>query len=133
MSTFCVRRSDFDRVKSAIEAAEFKHKCLMDVDCFLEFPDGGPRDAVPLVYAGERVRANHPDVAADVVESEDADEFRILNLHALVRMKLNAFRDKDRVHLRDLIDVGLIDESWCLRLIDEHAQRLRQLLEAPDG
>ena len=27
-------------------------------------------------------------------------------------MKLAAFRDKDRVHLRDLVFVGLVDESW---------------------
>ncbi|MEL6104648.1 MAG: hypothetical protein AAFU85_01370 [Planctomycetota bacterium] len=33
----------------------------------------------------------------------------------------------------DLIDVGLIDETWEERLIDEQAQRLRQLLEDPDG
>ena len=27
-------------------------------------------------------------------------------------MKLTSFRDKDRTHLRDLISVGLVDESW---------------------
>lgn len=32
-------------------------------------------------------------------------------LEALVRMKLTYFRDKDRVHLRDMLRVGLIDAS----------------------
>src|SRR5437667_12862301 len=35
---------------------------------------------------------------------------------AAVRMKLTSFRDKDRTHLRDLIEVGLIDQSWLARI-----------------
>lgn len=27
-------------------------------------------------------------------------------------MKLTSFRDRDRVHVRDLIDVGLVDAGW---------------------
>ena len=48
-------------------------------------------------------------------------------------MKLTSFRDKDRTHLRDLISVGLVDESWRLKLPDELAARLQSLLDAPDG
>ena len=50
-------------------------------------------------------------IVARINESEDAGEFRLILLAALVRTKLAAFRDKDRVHLRDLVSVGLIDES----------------------
>jgi hypothetical protein len=57
----------------------------------------------------------------------------VLNLDALVRMKLTSFRDKDRTHLRDLIDVGLVDASWCNRLPAELAERLGQLLANPEG
>ena len=66
-------------------------------------------------------------------DSEDAGAFRVLSLAALVQIKLTAFRDKDRTHLRDLIDVGLIDESWCERVPQELAGRLRQLIETPEG
>jgi hypothetical protein len=48
-------------------------------------------------------------------------------------MKLTSFRDKDRVHLRDLIDVGLIDESWLEKTPAVLRLRLRQLLENPEG
>ena len=48
-------------------------------------------------------------------------------------MKLTSFRDKDRTHLRDLIEVGLIDASWCSRVQPELALRLSQLLENPEG
>jgi hypothetical protein len=48
-------------------------------------------------------------------------------------MKLTSFRDKDRMHLRDMIDVGLVDESWSARLAPELATRLKQLLDNPGG
>jgi hypothetical protein len=50
-----------------------------------------------------------------------------------VRIKLTAFRDKDRTHLRDLIDVGLVDGGWPARLPESLADRLRQLLENPEN
>ncbi len=50
-----------------------------------------------------------------------------------MRIKLTAYRDKDRTHLRDLLDVGLIDESWCGRYPDQLAARLRALINTPDG
>jgi len=48
-------------------------------------------------------------------------------------MKLTSFRDKDRMHLRDLIDVELVDESWCTRLPPQLSARLRELLDNPQG
>lgn len=58
-------------------------------------------------------------------------EFRVLSLEALVRVKLPAYRDKDRVHLRDMIEVGLIDDSWLERLTPELSGRLKSLLDTP--
>ena len=52
---------------------------------------------------------------------------------ALVQMKLTAFRDKDRTHLRDLIDIGLVDRGWCARLPRELSARLQTLLDNPEG
>jgi hypothetical protein len=65
--------------------------------------------------------------------SEASEAFRVLQLDALVRMKLTSFRDKDRTHLRDMLDVGLVDESWLGRLPEFLAARLRMLIENPDG
>jgi hypothetical protein len=57
----------------------------------------------------------------------------VLSLEALVRMKLTSNCDKDRTHLRDLIDVGLIDATWPARFPPELAARLQHVLDTPDG
>jgi hypothetical protein len=71
--------------------------------------------------------------SAEVTESVRAEDYQILSLEALVRMKLNSFRRKDQVHLLDLLEIGLIDASWLPRLLPEHAARLQQLIDDPDG
>ena len=69
-----------------------------------------------------------PVANPDVMESEQASDYRVLSLAAVVQIKLTAFCEKDRNHLRDLIDVGLLDATWLSRLPDSLAQRLKQLL-----
>ena len=54
------------------------------------------RDAVHIVFASERVKADSLASAPDVTESEVTEIFRLVNLGAQVRMKLTVFRDKDR-------------------------------------
>ena len=46
-------------------------------------------------------------------------------------MKLTSFRLKDKVHLIDMLDVGLIDESWCDRLMPVLGARLKELIDSP--
>jgi hypothetical protein len=128
-----VRRADFDAVKAALESAGFVQASVMDVTCFIDGPNGSPRDAVHLLFAGEKVRESYPLPTADVTERERAEDYHVVGLEALVRMKLNSFRDKDRMHLRDLADLGLVDATWLERLVPEHAARLKQLLDDPDG
>jgi hypothetical protein len=134
----------------------------MDVECFIDGPDGSPRDSVHLLFAEEKVRPTYPAPSevvkesrgwgfqpqqinllrleapatfrsAEVTESVRAEDYQILSLEALVRMKLNSFRRKDQVHLLDLLEIGLIDASWLPRLLPEHAARLQQLIDDPDG
>jgi hypothetical protein len=128
-----VRRADFAAIKTALESVGFVHAMVMDVTCFIDGPNGSPRDAVHLLFAGEKVRESYPLPTADVVERELADEYHVVGLEALVRMKLNSFRRKDQVHLQDLITLGLVDASWLPKCVPEHAARLQQLLDDPDG
>ena len=74
-----------------------------------------------------------PLAKPDVTQTERADRYFILTLQALVQIKLTAFRDKDRTHLRDMLDVGLIDTTWPRRFPTELAERLQQLIDTPDG
>ena len=99
---------------------------------FLDSSDAKARDAVHVIFAGEKVRPEYILPAPDVVESEPSQSFRVLNLAALVRMKLTSLRDKDRMHLRDLIGVGLVDETWPAQLPADIATRLRELLDTPE-
>jgi len=131
-----IRRADFDRARAALEAAGFVHRRARNLDIFLDDAMGSARQAVHLVFAGEVVKSGEPAANPDVAESTDvggSEGFRVLNLDALVRIKLTAFRDKDRTHLRDLIEVGLVDQSWTAVLPAPLAERLQSLLDTPDG
>jgi len=128
-----IRREDFDRVQSALESAGFLYRHSSSLDIFLDGPDAKARDAIHVVFANEKVRPDESTTNPDVSDSEDAGQFRIISLAALVQIKLTAFRDKDRTHLRDLIDVGLIDATWCDRFITPLSERLLSLLEKPEG
>jgi hypothetical protein len=128
-----IRRSDLDAVKGALEPVGFIFRHAASVDMFLDGPQAKARDALHIFFAGEKVRADYALPAPDVAEAEASEAFRVLRLDALVRMKLTSFRDKDRTHLRDLLDVGLIDKTWMARLPAEVAMRLQQLLDTPEG
>jgi hypothetical protein len=128
-----VRRSDLPAITATLEAAGFVRAEVMDVVCFLDGANGSPRDAVHLLFAGEKVREAYPLPTAEVDERVPADDYDVVSLEALVRMKLNAFRRKDQVHLLDMLSLGLLDASWLPRLVPEHAARLQQLIDDPDG
>ena len=128
-----IRRDDLPRVTAALSAAGFVRRHAAGIEIFLDGPDGRARDAVHVLFAGEKVRPEYSHPAADVDESEYTGEYRILALESLVRMKLTSFRDKDRTHLRDLLDVGLIDEFWLTKLPVELAARLKELIDTPNG
>jgi hypothetical protein len=128
-----IRRADLPAVRAALEPAGFVYCQSFGVDMFLDGPEGRPTSAVHLLYAGEPVRINDAAIAPDVADSERGPEFRVVSLQALVLMKLTAFRLKDRVHLLDLIGVGLLDQTWPARLPPELAARLQQLLDNPNG
>ena len=69
----------------------------------------------------------------ELITIKDPAGFRVIELEGLVRMKLTSHRDKDRMHIRDLIAVGLLDATWLPRLPPELAARLQQILDTPEG
>jgi hypothetical protein len=128
-----IRRSDFDAVKTALGAAGFTFRHSSGIDMFLDGPGAKARDAVHILFANEKVRQDALAPSPDVSESEQGATFKTISLEALVLMKLTSFRDKDRTHLRDMIEVGLLDSSWPARLPSEMANRLSELLATPGG
>ncbi len=134
-----LRRADLAAATQALESCGFVYRKAANLgragglDLFLDGAGTSPRDALHVVFAGERVRPDNPLASPDVTESEPADQFRLVALDALVRMKLTAFRDKDRTHLRDLIELGLVESSMLDRLPPELRQRLEMLFQTPEG
>jgi hypothetical protein len=134
-----LRRADLEAARHALESAGFTYRRVASLgqpgglDLFLDHAKASARDALHIVFATEKVRPDSPVTSPDVTESERADQFRIVTLDALVRMKLAAFRDKDRTHLRDLIEVGLVDASFLDRLDPKLRERLKLLLATPEG
>ena len=88
---------------------------------------------VRVVFAGEMVREDEPAANPTIDEVREFDDFRVLSLEALVRVKLTAFHRKDQVHLLDLMGVGLIDDTWPSRLLPVLGEWLQQLLDDPNG
>jgi hypothetical protein len=127
-----IRREDLASVRKALEAAGFVYRHSAGVDLFVDGPGGKPREGVHVIFANEKVRPHEHSANPDVNDAEQGDGFRVLSLPALVQIKLTAFRDKDRVHLRDLIDVGLVDASWLKKLPKALADRLKELLDNPE-
>jgi hypothetical protein len=128
-----LRRADLSAAQLALEQAGFVYRHAASMDMFLDGPDAKARDAVHIVFASEKVRPDYTIPAPDVSESEETETFRLVTLEALVRMKLTSFRDKDRVHVRDLIEVGLVDVSWLHSLPISLGPRLQELLDHPEG
>jgi thiamine pyrophosphate-dependent acetolactate synthase large subunit-like protein len=126
-----VRPGDFRALADAMTAAGFHHRNTSGLDMFVEHPDASARDAVHVLLVGNVERGGEPN--PDIEPAARANDFQTVALETLVRMKLNAFRDKDRVHLRDMISLGMIDESWLSRYPKPLRERLLQLLNDPDG
>lgn len=129
-----INRSDLLEVRNVLEAAGFQYRFGAAIHMFLDGPDAKARDAVHIIFADEKVKPDYVTVSPSLNEvvKAQAAHFKHINLDALVRMKLNSFRDKDRMHLRDMIDVGLIDAGWPAKFPPILGQRLQELLDNPE-
>jgi hypothetical protein len=129
-----IQRNDLEQTIAAMEAGDFVYRHSRGIDMFLDGPGTKFRDAVYILFAGEKVREEYLLPTPQVTESDRSiGPFCVLNLEPLVRMKLTSFRDKDRMHLREFIDIGLVDSTWPTRFPHELGSRLQSLLDDPDG
>ncbi len=126
-----VRPEDLPALTAAMMSAGFHHRQTAGLDMFVEHPDASSRDAVHVLLCGRVEKEGEPN--PDIEPLARANDFQTVALETLVRMKLNAFRDKDRVHLRDMISLEMIDESWFPRFPERLRVRLKELLDDPDG
>ena len=122
-------RADLPGAKAAARSVELDYVEVLDVGMFLERTDPNPRQGVHLLWAGQKVTADCVLPSPSVTEREELEPGKfVVSLPGLVRMKLIANRDQDRVHLRNMIDVGLIERPMMDGLPAELAAQLGALL-----
>ncbi len=122
-------RQDLPKARAAAATMDFDYFEVMGVGMFLERSDSNPRKGVHVLWAGEKVRPEYPLPSPAIDERETlAPGKQVVTLPGLVRMKLMSNRDQDRVHLRDLIEVGLVEREMLIGLPPALASRLDALL-----
>lgn len=124
-----LRRADLRRVMAVAADFGLEYLEVITASMFLDRSHPDLRNAMLVVWASEKMKADDPLPTPAIDERQVLEPSKsVVTLAGLVRMKLTANRDKDRVHLRDMIDVGLIDRAMLQGLPAELAQRLDALL-----
>jgi len=123
-----VPRTEAARLSRAMRALGFLEDDIVGVRVFIDPDEPSVRSAVHIVWANELVRPQQLQPAPSIDESElDPQGFRVVNLAALVRMKLTAFRLIDKVHIQDLMKMKLIDSAVRLQLPEALHKRLLEV------
>ena len=120
-----IERADLPRAITALEQAGFIHSFTFGINIFVDGPQGKAREAVHILFAGEPVKPTDLTAAPDISRTDWQEGYPIVDFKQLIGMKLTAFRDKDRTHLRDMIDVGLITPATLDQLPAPLRPRLR--------
>jgi len=128
-----LREQDLDLATVALESAGFVRDSVMNVIVFLDGPNGKPSQGIHVLLAERKVRDEYATATPRIDQAVDIEGRSIVELSALVEMKLNSFRRKDQTHLMDMIQVGLIDSTWPERFAKNLGDRLQELLDDPEG
>jgi hypothetical protein len=124
---------DLPRATEALQAVGFVRETVMGTVVFLDGPQGKPSQGLHVLLAGQKVKPEYASPTPQVQQVVELNDKRIVDLEALVEMKLNSYRDKDRTHLRDMIQIGLVDATWPARFPLPLGARLQALLDDPEG
>lgn len=128
-----LNRADLPRAAAAMAEIGYELAEVHGVPVFVEQSNPRVRRGVHVIFAGEHVRPHETHPAPDLSEIVRADDgFAVIGLGPLVRMKLTAFRDKDRTHLRDMLELNMIDERIESALPQDLRARLDQLRATPE-
>jgi hypothetical protein len=128
-----INPEDLPKAIIALEKVGFIYRHVKSIDMFLDGPDAKARDAVHVLFAGVKVKQTDSEPVPQIDKVAIIKNLRTIPLEGLVKLKLISFRDKDRTHLRDMLSINLIDETWLDKLPTELAERLKILLDDPEG
>jgi hypothetical protein len=123
-----VNRNDLDAVIEATRPFGFRYRHAAGVDMLVDGEAPKAHSAVHLVFAGEKVRKEYVEPVPPLsAPTQYGAGISVVSIADLVKMKLTSFRDKDRVHVRDLDGVGLITPQIEAGLSPFLAERLAQI------
>jgi hypothetical protein len=127
-----IRREDLPRVAGIAEEHGFRFRHSAGLDMLLYGETNSARNAVHLLFTGEKVKETqleaHPDIRP-VRAGLHGQDFLVIPVADLVRMKLSSYRDKDRVHVRGMDAAGLIDREVEQALSEDLRARLQHIRE----
>lgn len=125
-----VRRADLERIIETASRHGFRFRRAAGLDRLCYGETDTARNAVRLLYEGERVRASqprpNPKIAPEWKEIH-GERVRVIPVAELVAMKLSAWRLKDRVHIQSLDSAGLITAEVEASLPPDLATRLAEV------
>ncbi len=123
-----LRRSDLDRAAEALEPIGMARDEVLDIPIFVERKNPSPKRAVHVILADEPVKPHETRPAPSVTAAVRSPQgYMVIELPELVRMKLEANRRHDQVHMEDLLRIGLIDAELAAGLPEDLRDRLRHV------
>jgi hypothetical protein len=123
-----INRQDLNAIRVALEPLGFTYRHVASVDMFLNDANPKASSAIHLVFINEKVRSDYLESVPNSPAVTDlAEGIALASVPDLLRMKLTSFREKDRVHIRDMDAVGLIMPEVENSLRPEFKARLEQI------
>ena len=127
-----IRRSDMDQVLRIAEECGFRFRHAAGVDMLLYGDSGSAKNAVHLLFSGEKVRPNqatpNPEISP-VRKLVLGEQVAVIPIADLLRMKLSSWRLKDQVHVQVMDAAGLITPVVQSSLPESLKARLRHVRE----
>ncbi len=123
-----VDRADIDRITLVLESIGLTRVDLRRMTLFLDPERPDKKSGVHLFWSDMKVWPSNLTPAPSLDRTvRSSDGLSVLDLAALIQMKLVADRYHDRAHLIDLSSVGLITQTVRNALPEPLQQRLTQI------
>lgn len=129
-----LQREDLPKATAALDEAGFDFAEVQGIPVFVDKINPKVRRGVHIIFAGEKVRPYDTNPAPDFSRIDRSpDGFVVIDLLPLLIMKLTANRDKDRAHIRDMLELEMITPELDAQLPADLLARLDQIRATPES
>src|SRR5437660_5699689 len=98
-----IDRKDLEAIAEATRPFGFRYRHAAAVDTLVDAEEPKAHSAIHLVFTGEKVRKEYTEPVPTFSQpARYGNGISIISVADLLKMKLTSFRDKDRVHVRDM-------------------------------